>query len=652
MTFSFAGTGLPVEEFLTEIVSSESPYIIIEGETGSGKSTLVPLAFREAGFTGLVTEPLRETVLGTSEYAAKLGGCEFGREIGYRMSGDKKAGRNTELLYATDGLALVRELLGQNRFDILFLDELHQWNINQSVLEAWAWERLQDGTSSFQKIVVLSATLDSDELSRKRGNAPVFKVPGRQYPIADLPAGDSVVGDIKAAVARGEDVLAFFYGKKPIEDAAMELRGTDAAVIPFHGQVDRAEKNRAYCSYDRPKVILSTNALETGRTVVPSPGRTLTVIDSGMERRVEVENGVEMEKIRVISKAQSKQRRGRTGRVGEGNYLNHVDGNQQDHPMPEILRTRPDQTVLRLKTFGYDAADLPFFHPIGQDIILDTNRSLRALGAFDEDGEVTKIGRKMARLPVSVQNARMVVEAEKRGVVGDVITIAAILEEETIRDRTENWRNLTNETESDLLAELDIWDAASDARYSDFRQMGIFAQAYRRAQQTRRKIVEAMSDLGYRQVNQSSGDADDILLSCVAGMVDHLYRHTGSGEYRNGGNDDLWTKANESVLDNCPEWAVGIPKVIHFETRRGSKFTKNLLSMMTDVDPRWLTEVAPQLVTLEEGLYPRFDADKDSCVSTTKTHFNGQLVDESEVATPDHEDAVECLADWLAGQIV
>ena len=400
-------------------------------------------------------------------------------------------------------------------------------------------------------------------------------------------------------MGRGEDVLAFFYGKQPIEKAAGELKDLNAEIIQFHGQVERSEKNRAYRSYGRPKVILSTNALETGRTVVPSPDGNLTIVDSGMERRVEVENGVEVGKIRPISKAQSRQRRGRTGRKGHGKAINHADESQQmDYPTPEILRTRPDQTVLRLKVFGYDAAELPFFHPIGQDLILDTNRSLKALGAFDEDGEVTKIGRKMARLPLSVQHARMVVEAEKRGVVGDVITLAAILEEGSIRDRTEAWKDLTSETESDLLAELDIWDAARSAKYGALREMGVYAQAYKRVQETRTKIADFLGS----RANQSSGNADDILLSCVAGMVDHLYRHTGYGEYENGGSSESWDKARESVLTDNPEWAVGVPKTIQFEGRRGGLITKNLLTMMTGVDPLWLGEVAPQLVTtLKKG---------------------------------------------------
>ena len=73
--------------------------------------------------------------------------------------------------------------------------------------------------------------------------------------------------------------------------------------------------------------------------------------------------------------------------------------------------------------------------------------------------------------------------------------------------------------------------------------------------------------------------------------------------------------------------------------------------MLTKVDPSWLVDVAPQLVQIEEGLNPYFDSDKDSCLSTTRTHFNGQLVKEEKVGTPEHERASEVFVDWLASQM-
>lgn len=638
---------LPIEAFKSDIMACEAPYIIIEAETGSGKSTMVPQWYREQGLKVLVTEPLIETVIGTSEYVAELTGCRLGQEIGYRTASDRKDSPNSEILFCTDGLALVRELSGHNRFDILVIDELHEWNTNQSTLEAWAWKHLQEGDSSFSKIVVLSATLDSDKLSRKRGNAPIFKVPGRQFSIVDKPAGSKLIDDVKLLISEGYDVLVFQPGKKEIEETISGLNDVNAELIPFHGQLERDQKNRAYKSYSRPKVVVSTNALETGRTLVPSPGRKLAVVDSGMERRIELADGIEGLYLKAIARARGKQRRGRTGRIGEGVYIDHCPTNDRaEYPVPEILRTRLDQTVLRLAVAGYDATELPFFHELDHQVIKDAKHSLHALGAMTNDGQVTNIGYWMARLPVSVQFSRMIFEGNKLGVVDDVITIAAIMEQGSIRDRSGKWEAFTVETESDLLAELDVYKSVAGYKGQELREFGVFAKAYFLAKEISQKLRDALR--GHVKFG-STGDREAIKRACVAGMVDHLYRNDYG--YRNGDNSER-QKARESVVTGNPDWIVGLPKDIQFKNRRGYLCTLNLVSMVTKVDPMWLAEVAPQLVQIEEGINPFFNEEQDSCFSTSKTKFNGQLVKEEKVATPEHEKASEVFVDWLAQKMM
>lgn len=633
---------LPIMDFHDEIMECSAPYIIVEAETGSGKSTMVPQWYHERGLKVLVTEPLIETVIGTSEYVAELVGCQFGTTVGYRTAELRCDSQETKILYCTDGLALVRSLGGHGQFDVLVIDELHQWNTNQSTLEAWTWKFLQEGTLPFKKVVVLSATIDSAELSRKRGNAPVFKVPGRQYPIEDRPKGMTLEGDVCKLVAEGFDVLVFQPGWAEIQKCMAVLEGLNAEVIPFHsGQLDRSEKDRAYRAYARPKVVVSTNALETGRTLLPSPGRKLAVVDSGEERRVELRDGVEVLALGPISKAQSKQRRGRTGRVGDGVYIDHCSGSRPEYPTPEILRTRLDQTVLRLAVAGYDAAELPFFHEVDRTVITDAKRALRALGATEDDSSVTKIGRLMARLPVSVQYSRMIVEGERLGVVDDVIIIAAMLEVGGIRDRGENWRYHTAEKESDLLAELDLWRVAQGKKGEDLREMGIFAKSYFKTRDAVKNLREVLRS--HRVEFGSTGARQDILRACVAGMVDHLFHRTYGNMYKNGGNGDRQL-ARESVVSSGPEWVVGQPKDIEFKDRRGYKRILNLVSFVSKVDPLWLAEVAPQLVKIETGLNPRYNVNQDSVVSMTRTIFNGQVIAEDQVPDPNHQKATELFA--------
>lgn len=646
---------LPIEDYKAEILGCDAPYLIIEAETGSGKSTMVPQWYHALGNRVLVTEPLIETVIGTSEYVAQLMGVRFGGTVGYRTAKQRKDSPETAILFCTDGLALVHELAGHNRFDVLVIDELHEWNTNQSTLEAWAWKHLQAGESPFKKIVVLSATLESDELSRKRGNAPVFKVPGRQFEIVDRPKGGSIEADISKLVSEGYDVLCFQPGKAEIEKTINGLNGLNAELIPFHGQLERAEKDRAYHRYDRPKVVVSTNALETGRTLLPSPGRKLAVVDSGMERRVELVNGIEGLYLRPIARARGKQRRGRTGRVSEGVYLDHCPTTERaDYPVPEILRTRLDQTVLRLAIIaGYDATELPFFQELPANAIANAKKSLVGLGAFDANGKVTEIGRRINRLPVDVHIARMVIEAERLGVVDNVVTVAACLTVDGIRDRSGNWRTLTKEKESDLLAERDVFEAMRETRGVDFREVGVFGKALFQAREVRRQLTDALRSGGVRFLG-SSKDRTDILKAICAGMVDHLYQRTGWYGYRNGGNDGERELGRESVLKQIypePDWIVGQPFDLEITNRRGRKQTLRLITLATKVDPSWLLEVAPQLAATKRRNY-RFSTDTQAVMCDMVHIFNGQEVKVEIVPAEQCPEATQALAAGFASQMV
>jgi HrpA-like RNA helicase len=635
---------LPIDAFRRQIMACDSKYIIIEAETGSGKSTQIPRWYFEAGLSVLVTEPLIETVIGTSQFVAEQMGVKLGTTVGYRTGLEHCDSSQTKVLFATDGLAMVREMSGRNHFNVLVIDELHQWNTNQSTLEAWAWKELKEGTLPFDKIVVLSATIDSKELSQKRGNAPVFKVPGRSFPITDRAAGYDIATDVSRLVEEGYDVLVFQPGKREISDLIddLTLASINAELFPFHGELERAEKDRVYRSYSRPKVIITTPALETGRTVLPSKGRKLAVVDSGMERRIELVNGVETLVLTPISKAQSKQRRGRTGRVSEGLYIDHCPAHQRsEYPTPEILRTRLDQTVLRLAVAGFDALELPFFHDLNIETVLDAKRSLRALGAMTNSGKVTAIGRKMARLPVSVQFARMIVEAQRLGVLDDVITIASILEQGGIsNNRNPVWRNLVQgEMESDLIAHLHLYEAAHNMKNAEMKQKGIHPGSFRRVKETRRKLVEAL-DLPKAKLT-STGSRDAILHACVSGMVDHLFKND-YGVYVNGDGTGR-ELARESVVSRS-ELLVGMPMGIQIKSRFGGTTTLHLVSMATKVDGELLTKVAPHLVLSNElkGDY-RYDPSKKMVVDTESINFNGQIIDGKVVQAPKCKEATEAL---------
>jgi HrpA-like RNA helicase len=247
----------------------------------------------------------------------------------------------------------------------------------------------------------------------------------------------------------------------------------------------------------------------------------------------------------------------------------------------------------------------------------------------------------------------MVVEADRLGVVDDVVTIAAILEQGEITARPKNqyetpkWKRLVGtEDSSDLMAQLAVWKAAENMQKDEMVDNGIFIKAFFQAKEKRRHLAEALR--GKVRDFRSSGKRDNILKAVCAGMVDHLY-HNQYGSWKNG-DDAERQLARESVVLSG-DWIVGLPFDIEIKTRRGGMMTLRLVRMATKVDPMWLAEIAPQLVKIEEGLNPNFDQRQDSVVSTRQVFFNGSKIKEEIVPTPTHAEASTVFCSWLAGQM-
>lgn len=643
-----ANDKLPVAEYRHRIVEAvrDHAVTIITAETGAGKSTQVPQYLLDAGYDIVVTQPRRLAARTVAARVAEEFGTPFGEIVGFRTAHERTDSDATRCLFVTDGLALVRELMGAGHHGVLVLDEVHEWNLNLEVLVAWARHQVSSGASF--KLVLMSATLEAERLASYFGGAPVISVPGRTFPVADqAPAGRDMEADIVTLLRQGRNVLVFQPGKREIGEtvAALEaVDGLNAEILPLHGELTAEEQARCFRTYSQPKCVVSTNVAQTSVTIPDIDA----VVDSGLERRVELADGVEGLYLKAISHTDSAQRKGRAGRTKPGVYVDWCAtawDERLEFPKAEILRTRLDQTVLRLAVAGFDAEALEFFHQPDPERIHKAREALVSLGCVDTTGAVTRIGRLVAKLPISVQYARMIVEADRLGVVDDVITIAAILEQGEINARVCSrcrddgakscrcWLKLApGETSSDMLAQLAVYRAASGMKRDEMMSRGIFTKAFYQAKEKRRHLADALRG---KVKFGSSGKRDDILRAVCAGMVDHLYVKS-YGSYRNGDGVDRQL-AKESVVGGG-QWIVGQPWDLQIQTRRGPTVLR-LVRMASEVDPAWLAEVAPQLAEVKVGLKPRYDQSQDEVVSTTETWFNGQLVKRREAPDPSHDEA-------------
>ncbi len=595
-------TELPIASFYDKIVEAvlANPVIIITAETGAGKSTQVPQFLLDHGFNVVVTEPRRLATYTVAERVASEYGTELGAVVGYRMAGDFMESHRTKCLFCTDGLALVRELIGKNKTDILVIDEIHEWNMNIEVLVAWVREEIKKGRKL--KVVLMSATMESEKLSKYFHNAPIIRVPGRTFEVEEIPARHRTHAEQAAEFVRqGKNVLVFEAGTQEIMDTIRELKDlrVGAEVLPLHGELTSDEQRRCFNRYVRHKVVVATNVAQTSVTIDDIDA----VVDSGMERRIETSNGVEGLFLRPISESDRTQRKGRAGRTRPGVYVDFCPHHERpQYPKAEILRHPLDQVVLRLAEAGFDAEELEFFHQPDSKEIHGAKKVLLALGCLTLDGKVTDIGHKVSCLPVGVRAGRMIVEAQKFGVVNEVITIASIFEAGEIHMRktdygspNHDWRQLVEEnTSSDLLAQLQLYKHANLMKKEEMKARGINAKSYYRVVETRKQILSSIR--GKIEMSEGS-DVEAIRRSIVSGMVDHLFQKNPYVSLYRNGDDVQRTIARGSIFAyNEPEWLVGLPWDFEIKKRYGKEMI-HTVTLATKVTIKEMMEIAPHLVT-------------------------------------------------------
>lgn len=639
---------LPIAAFRNEIINAiqMNPVTILTAETGAGKSTQVAQYLLEEGCNLVTTQPRRLAARTVAARVAEEYKTSLGEIVGFRTAYERMDSDATRCLFVTDGLALVRELMGRGP-QVLVIDEVHEWNLNIEVLVAWAKHQMKRGVDF--KVVLMSATLEAQRLSDYFGGTPVINVSGRTFPVEELaPSGSKLEDDVVKLLRQGRNVLVFQPGKREIEETVGYLQGLsdlNAEIFPLHGGLTPDEQKKCFRSYGRPKCIVATNVAQTSITIPDIDA----VVDGGMERRQELRDGVEGLYLGPISFADREQRKGRAGRTKPGVYIDWcpIDESERlEFPEAEILRVRLDQTVLRLAATGIDMEELEFFHQPDLAEIRDAKRALVALGCMDSTGKVTPVGKRVAELPISVKYGRMVVEAEKLGVVDDILDIAAILEQGGITAKVcsrcksyhmrecDCWRKLAgDEKSSDAIAQLRVYQACEGMKKNQLQDAGVHAKNYFQARDKRKHLAGALK--GKVATFESNGNREHILKAVCAGMVDHLYEVRYGQLYRNG---DVRGLTRESVV-SATEWVVGEPWDLEIPGRNGTRRILLLVRFASAVNPAWLSEIAPHLVETRGGTNPCYDHDLDEVVSTTEIWFNGQQIETKRIPHPTHPEA-------------
>ena len=667
---------LPIHDFKDQIVDAvdRNQVVIITAETGAGKSTQVPQYLAEHGYNKVVvTQPrilaARNLTRRVREEWAMRTGKDSDEVIGYRTAHERDDGPHTSILYCTDGLQLVREITGAgiNERQVLVLDEMHEWNENMEVLVAWAKKRCLEEPRF--KVVIMSATIETDTLAEYFDTSAVVAVPGRSYEVTRRRGTDVISEIIDHLNSVKSNMLVFLPGKAEIENVAEVIQtkanAAGVPVIPLHSQLEASAQQQAFIQYSNGKVILSTNIAQTSVTIDDID----VVIDSGLERRSEVRNGVEGLFIAQISQADCLQRAGRAGRTKPGEYILAPYDTMpclefDERPIygtPEILRKHIDRLTLRLANVGIDIEMLDFYHDPSKKAIQRAKRTLIALGALTKTGDVTRIGRQMEQFPVESSFGRMLVESNKYSpdVQAKLAIIIAIQEVGGIvkgGTRYTGWRKLTKQTKSDLLAQYDVFMALSkDAvlTIEEREEMGVITKNITKAQE----IIERLDrDLGLsiHELLPIGDDEEPLLRSIIAGQIDQLWMIDEKGEATHITTNQR-REVSSSTVVRQPKLVTGTPFDLQIPLASGGLETLHLLQNISVVSTDWLVDLAPQSFASRNGksyYNPRTGRlETRELVRFGKQILEGQGVPITETSPTNKKLFVELFAKWAYEQI-
>ncbi|WP_411834187.1 ATP-dependent RNA helicase HrpA [Pseudoxanthomonas mexicana] len=490
-------------EAIVELIRRH-PVVVIAGETGSGKTTQLPKLCLAAGrgVAGMIgcTQPRRIAARAVARRVAEELGSEVGGAVGYQVRFSDQVGEGSHIKFMTDGILLAEIASDRwlSAYDTLIVDEAHERSLNIDFLLGYLKQLLRRRRDL--KVIVTSATIDTERFARHFDGAPVISVEGRTYPVetryrplegegdgtgegrgGERTVNDAIVAavdEITRADPRG-DVLVFLPGEREIRDAhqALERRKyRETEVLPLYARLSARDQDRVFNPGPKRRLVLATNVAETSLTVP----RIRYVIDPGLARVKRYSPRQKLDRLHIepISQASANQRKGRCGRIAEGVcYRLYAEADFQSRPEftdPEIRRSSLAGVILRMLHLGLGRIeDFPFLEAPDERAIADGWQQLIELGAVAAKGReraLTAIGRQMARLPVDVKLARMLVAAQQHGCLREMIAIASFLGIQDPRERppeareaADNAHAIFADARSEFLGIVRLWDAYRQA---------------------------------------------------------------------------------------------------------------------------------------------------------------------------------------------
>lgn len=625
MSIAEVRKSLPVYPFRHALLEAVAQHqvLIIEGETGSGKTTQVPQFLHEAGYCADgkkigCTQPRRVAAMSVAARVAEEMGKKLGNEVGYSIRFEDCTSERTKIKYMTDGMLLREFLLDPSleSYSVMIIDEAHERTLHTDIL----FGLLKD-IARFRpdlKLLISSATLDSEKFSDFFDDAPTFRIPGRRYPVNIYYTKSPEANYIDAATVtilqihvtqNLGDVLLFLTGQEEIE-ACQELlqerikalgnKMRELIILPIYANLpsDMQAKIFEPTPPNARKVILATNIAETSLTI----DGIAYVIDPGYckQNYFNARSGMESLVVVPVSRASANQRAGRAGRVGPGKcfrlYTQWAFDNEMDeNTIPEIQRVNLGNVVLQLKSLGiHDFINFDYLDPPPQETLILALEQLYALKALNHKGELTSIGRKMAELPVDPMMSKMILASSEYKVVEEILTVTAMLSVNGAifyrpKDKivhADTARKNFFHPDGDHLTLMNVYNEWANTDYSMQWCYEVFIQyrSMKRARDIRDQLVGLMERVEIPLTTNPS-DSDAIRKAITAGYFYHVAKLSKGGMYKTAKKGQTVLMHPQSCLvEDLPRW------VIYHELVLTSK---EYMRTVSTLEGKWLLEVAP-----------------------------------------------------------
>lgn len=615
--------GLPVYRLKPELMRaiSENQVLVVIGETGSGKTTQMTQYMAEMGITknGIIgcTQPRRVAAVSVAKRVAEEFGCSLGEQVGYSIRFEDVTSKETIIKYMTDGM-LMREYLADNdlrRYSALMLDEAHERTIHTDVLFGLLKDLCRRRPDL--KIIVTSATLDAEKFSTYFFQCPIFTIPGRTFPVEILYTKEPESDYLDAALITvmqihlsepAGDILVFLTGQEEIDTCCetlytrMQALGDlapELIVLPVYSALPSEMQSRIFepAPPGSRKCVVATNIAEASLTI----DGIYYVVDPGFSKQKAFNAKLGMDSLVVtpISQASARQRAGRAGRTGPGKcyrLYTEIAYKQEmiSTNIPEIQRTNLGNVVLQLKAMGInDLLGFDFMDPPPVATLIGAMENLHALGALDDEGLLTRLGRKMAEFPLEPNLSKMLLLSVDLGCSDEILTITAMLSVENPFYRPKDKQAQADmkkakfhQAEGDHLTLLTVYKGWEAAKFSNPWCFENFVQArsMKRAQDVRKQLTTIM-DRYKLDIVSAGKNYKKICKAITAGFFTNAAKKDPQEGYRTlVDQNPVYIHPSSAVFNKNPEFVIYHELVLT---------TKEYMRNIMVIDAKWLVELAP-----------------------------------------------------------